>query len=52
MIVNNVQSQTSLETPNGNAVVNIATPSRGAHEVSIIQQTQQLAASIVTIAKR
>lgn len=41
MIVNHAQSQTALETPNGNAVVSIATPSRGADEVSIIRQTQQ-----------
>ncbi len=41
MNVNKAQSQTSVETPNGNAVISIATPSRGAHEVSIVQQIQQ-----------
>ena len=41
MIVNDAQSRTSVETPNGNAVISIATPSRGAHEISVVQQTQQ-----------
>ncbi len=41
MIVNNVQSLTSLETPNGNTVVSIATPSLGADEVSVVKQVQQ-----------
>ena len=37
-----VQEDRAVETPNGNAITALATPSRGAGDVSIIRQQQQV----------
>ena len=40
MIVLRTQDQQTTVTPNGNTVTPLATPSRGAHEVSVVRQSQ------------
>ncbi|WP_420595910.1 cupin domain-containing protein [Deinococcus sp.] len=40
MIVLRTQDQQTTVTPNGNTVTPLATPSRGAHEVSMVRQSQ------------